>query len=85
MRSSNVHDTFIGMDLSLYALPMIAVYEHPLDFPEHYVARLFDINKSTPHCIVKDTLEEIRAAIPEHFHRLERAQQDEPQIVEVWL
>lgn len=66
-------------------LPMITVYKHPEDYPEQYVARVWDVNKPTYLIALADTLEELREAIPEGMYNLGRQQQDDPCIVEVWI
>lgn len=66
-------------------LPMITVYKHPEDYPEQYVARVWDVNKPTHLIALADTLEELREAIPEGMCNLGRQQQDDPCIVEVWI
>lgn len=33
----------LSVDLSDFKLPTIAIYEHPKDYPEYYVARVFDV------------------------------------------
>lgn len=66
-------------------LPMITVYKHPEDYPEQYVARVWDVNKPTHIIALADTLEELREAIPEGMYNLGRRPQDDPCIVEVWI
>lgn len=70
--------------------PLVAVYEHPKDFPESYVARVYFVNKgrswpSQEIFIVKDTLEEVRAVIPPGMFRMKRSSEDDPCIVETYL
>ena len=70
-------------------LSMWAVYNHPKDFPEGYVARRFDCTAQGPLATqdaysgeleaIRDTL--LRAGLI----RLDRQADDEPQIVETWL
>ncbi len=70
------------------SFPCFTVYFNPKDFPEKYVVRLFDGNKPTRLCAVKDTLEEARAAIPKQpveYLRVVREKNDDPVIVETWL
>ncbi|OYW56836.1 MAG: hypothetical protein B7Y80_01765 [Hyphomicrobium sp. 32-62-53] len=70
------------------ALPMWTLYERPLDYPGHYVARMFVTIPSpvaTQFAIVADTLEELRQALPAGLLRLDRQPADEPQIVETWF
>ena len=69
---------------------MVAVYDHPKDFPESYVARVHFIGRgrhwpSPEIFIVRATLEEVRAAIPAGMHRMNRQPTDDPCIVETYL
>lgn len=66
-------------------LPMICVYSHPSDYPDNFVARLWDANKPTRLVALADTLEEIREKIPPNMTRLPRQSNDDPCIVEVWI
>lgn len=66
-------------------MPMITVFYNTADYPEKYVARLFFFEKPTEAVAVRDTLSEIRDTIPEWMTRLERSENDDPVIVEVWL
>lgn len=71
--------------------PIFAVYENPVDFPNKYVVRLWQINRkirqpiATRYCVVKNTLEECREAIPLNLHRFGRDSSDDPQMVETWI
>jgi hypothetical protein len=68
---------------------MWVVYDHPLDYPQKYVARLWNINGDHPAATnviaLADTLVEIRQMLPEGLSRLERFDGDDECIVEVWL
>lgn len=69
-----------------FKMPLIVVYEKPTDFPDSYVGRIWDLDKSTEFAVMRPTLEELRAAIPqERFVRLDRSFNDDPVIVEVWV
>lgn len=84
-------DNFHGVNWfeKVKVFPTFAVYYSPEDFPGKYVARLFDGDKPMRLLTVKDTLEEVRAAIPQGpplgFVRMERSPNDIPQIIEVWI
>lgn len=69
-------------------LPMFVVYDHPQDFPEHYVAALW---LTTPHTRVRyvlrsSTLDRLRHVLEVfglvHLHRNDG---DDPVILETWL
>jgi hypothetical protein len=70
-------------------LSMWVVYKHPADMPAHYVARRHDVNsgRSTPtaYTCAAATLDGVREMLPEGLTRLDRFEDDEPHIVEVWL
>lgn len=85
MITSHLLDTFHDFDFTPYRLPIITVYRGPLDFPDQYAARLFDLQSPTPFVVVKASLEEIQDAIPARFFRMNRQAPDDPVIVEVWI
>jgi hypothetical protein len=67
-----------------------AIYDHPSDFPEHFVVRQWHVNDDgdiTPAlwCDVAKSLDAARALLPPGLLRLERLANDDPVIVEVWL
>lgn len=69
---------------------LVVVYEYPDDFPESYVARAYFITKeyswpSQEIFIVKDTLDEVRAAIPAGMLRMNRSPEDDTCILETYL
>lgn len=71
-------------------LEMWTVYKHPKDHPDKYVARKFVIEPlqviATNDMFVADSLEEIRLLLPDQgLHCLPRYENDDPNIVEVWL
>lgn len=67
-------------------VPIIAVYKHPADYPDKYVARVFDLERPTNLAAVADTYEDLLAAIPTGaMVRIERSPKDDPVIVETWV
>jgi hypothetical protein len=70
-------------------LQMWTVYEHPLDHPDGYVARLFNVGRdgavATDEVIMGDTLQAVRSQIPQGLFCMVRSPDDEPQIVETWF
>jgi hypothetical protein len=70
---------------------MWTVYERPSDFPEHYVARRFEISKEGPvpsnAVVLAPDLDLLRGALMDMglSVRLERNPEDEAQIVETWM
>jgi len=71
-------------------LPMIVIYEKPLDFPDKYVARLWNIcggdGRPTEVAVTGETLDEIRGKIPfQTMIPIGRFTEDDPHVVEVWI
>ena len=65
------------------------VYDHPLDYPDKFVARRWDIYvgvlSATDDLHLAETLDEARLLIPPGLYRLARFEDDDPCIVEIWL
>ena len=72
---------------------LLTVYDHPLDHPEYYVARWWDILEDSvlrpeQRAYLFKDLDTLRAWIQQEWpwlHRLERFPNDDPNILEVWL
>lgn len=67
------------------AIPVIIVTANQDDYPQRYVARLWDMSvpTSTQYIALEDTLEELRKTIPAEMSRLPAAPDDS--VVEAWL
>jgi hypothetical protein len=62
-----------------------AIYDHPKDFPDSYVARVFEYDKPTT-TIIKGTLPRLRKSFRLcGLTCLTRSKDDDPVIVETWL
>lgn len=76
-------------------LSMWTVYDHPLDYPDHFVARRFEVGQPTEgdngvirtnDTIKSPYLQDVRTVLAEAgLACLPRSDGDEPQIIEVWL
>ncbi len=72
-------------------MPMWVIYDHPSDYPDHYVARehLIDENGSRPTAnVVQSTdLEFLRTMMLTQLGLacLDRHPDDDPKIVETWV
>lgn len=67
-------------------IPIITVYDHPQDYPDKFVARVFDMNRPTNMAAIADTYEELLEAIPtRNMARMERSPKDDPVIMETWI
>lgn len=67
------------------------IYEKPNDFPDLFVARCWLINSHTNSAMPTETvktaatLNELRREIPSGYHCVPRYNEDDPNIVEIWL
>lgn len=72
--------------LSKAEFPMIAIYKHPADFPDKYVARLWDLDKPTALFFAADTYEELMKEIPTRImQKIPRWPDDAQAVMEVWM
>jgi hypothetical protein len=71
------------------ALTLWTVYERPKDFPESYVARMWEVTAAGPVAtlsIIEGDLEFVRAAMRAlGLVKLLRADGDDPVILETWM
>ena len=71
------------------AVSQYAIYDHPSDFPDHFVVREWRVAdgrvEPAEDCWLTKTLEEARAIIPAGFYNVGRWTGDDPVIVEVWI
>jgi hypothetical protein len=68
------------------------VYDHPTDYPDEFVARLWIVKfnntvEATQTVITDSTLEGLRTKLQANPNlvSIKRYLEDEPQIIEVWL
>ena len=75
------------VDFSGLKVPFVAVYGHPDDFPDKYVARIYELDRATDTIMAKETLEEIEMDIKEHTAMtfIPRGTADVPSLVGVWM
>jgi hypothetical protein len=70
-------------------LTVWAVYDHPIDMPEHFVARRYeaidDESHATDDVLVADTLQALREQLPPGLTRVPKHPGDDLRIVELWL
>lgn len=75
--------------LDISKFPLISVYLNPKDYPGKFVARLFDIQAGhvciTRYIMISDSLEDIRNEMPAGLYRLDRTQDDDLELLEVWV
>jgi hypothetical protein len=66
-------------------LPIIIVYDRPVDYPQFCVARIFDVDKPTDMIMLKDNLEQLRKFKPNNMGIYNRSKDDDKRIVETWI
>lgn len=71
-------------------LHMWTVYDHPADFPDCFVARLYVVGSgpnfgATNRIVTGETLDAVRAQLPPGLYNAGRQPGDDPKIVETWL
>ena len=78
--------------VNLMATVIVTVYDHPYDFPYGYVARMHisahdgKTKYASPMIYVgRETLDEVRAAIPPDMVKMIRHPQDDPVILETYV
>ena len=70
------------------SLSIWAVYDHPNDYPDGFVARRFETDaggSATSDMFTASSLHELRSLLPPGLVCLSRAERDDPHIVEVWM
>lgn len=81
------------MDDADDVVEVYAIYDHPRDYPDEFVARRWRIRRGLdmaladlgPPNIRGETLNEVRRQLPAGLVRLGRLPDDDPVIVETWL
>jgi hypothetical protein len=66
-------------------LEMFVIYDHPKDYPGHFVVRRWVGNKPTQDCAIADSLEIARTEVPPGLHRLPYQPGEDGVIVETWI
>lgn len=63
-------------------MPFIVLYDHPKDYSNSFVARLFDTDKPTNIVIIGEDLDKLRSKIPRGMIKFDRANEDDKSIIE---
>ena len=66
-------------------LSIWTIYKHPSDYPKHYVARRWLLDKPTKDILLADNLDVLRSLLPNGLYKFNRQVNDDPCIVEVWI
>lgn len=75
------------VDFTGMKMPIITIYEKPIDYPDGYIARVFELEKPTNTLIHKSSLEECRADIKAAGFKIcvPRSENDVLSVVESWI
>lgn len=76
---------FIEINTNFFKMPIYVIYNKPSDYPNHYVARLFDLDKSTNLIVIDESLESLRAKIPQNLYKQNKDEYDNNVIVESYF
>lgn len=84
---SKVVEHLKDADWSDLKVPVAVIYDKPLDFPDKFVIRLFDMGKATNIVTLRDSLEECREECADSGFRsiLPRSSDDDWCIAESWM
>lgn len=66
-------------------LPIWVIYHSPIDVPERFVARKWQLDQPTSEMLQSKTLDELRGKLPAGLVRLPRDPSDDAKIVESWI
>ena len=66
-------------------LELFVVYDHPRDYPGHFVVRRWLGDQPTEDFAVADTIEAARAEVPMGLHRMPPQPGEDAVIVETWI
>lgn len=83
--ADRIVETFSRSELQQTTLPMVCVYERPDDYPDVFVARLWDGRRPTNMVAMGQTLAEVRRARPFEMVTIPRISEDNNEIVEMWI
>lgn len=73
------------IDFTDIRIPMFAIYDHPIEYPNSYVARLWDNITATNVVLLSDDLEELRKKMPYSMIPIKRSMKDDKCLIETWV
>ena len=76
---------FYEINTKFFDIPIYVIYNKPKDYPNHYVARLYDLDKSTSYVVIDESLESLRRKIPQNLYKQNRDKYDDEVIVESYF
>ncbi len=91
IRNDVVMDSFKKFNFSTFVMVMIVIYFSPSDYEDKYIARVWTFDPilrrhvPTKFMMIKDTLDEVRQELPPILTKIDRFDNDDKCIVEVYL
>lgn len=73
------------VDFSNMRFPMLIMYAYPIDYPRHYVVRVWDLDQPTDMILLRRSYSEAIAAIPSRFYKMDAHPNDDPKICAVFV
>lgn len=67
------------------SIRMYVIYDHPRDYPNCFVVRLWEGGRPTLTHVLASSLDHARKQVPHGLTRIPRVPQDDPVIVETWI
>jgi hypothetical protein len=66
-------------------LELWTIYDHPKDYPNYFVVRVFLGGQPTDRAFLCNSLEDARKLVPSDKFCIQRDPSDDPVIVETWI
>lgn len=66
-------------------LDIWTVYDHPLDYPEYFVVRRWELTSPREHYLFASLGKAQAFLVSKGLARLPRFEQDDPKIIETWI
>ena len=79
-------ETIAEADMGDLRMPVIGIYKNPDDYPDKYVARIFDGGQASNTVVLSDSLEELMKDIDQtEMFFIERGKEDVPALVGAYM
>lgn len=76
---------FTNVDFNEIKSAMIIIYDHPKDYPNSYVARIWDTDRPTNVIVANENLDILRNLMPKNMGCINKFETDDPCMLEIWL
>ena len=83
--TSVIVDDLNDVDYVGMPYPMIVIYDHPKDYPDHFVARVWCLGQPTQYISLSKSADSLRKEIPEGFTITKKPEGEDPVILETYI